>query len=223
MSDRAAAAKRGNSVQSDDRGAATRNRVLEAAARHFAEHTFSGTSLRAIQREVGVNPATIHYYFGAKEALYQAVISPPLEHIQAERVARLRRIPEKLAGRARLERLLHAYLGPHLEFATTPSGYDYARILAFVQVSGRDAAAELFDLAVAPVRKEFANALAPLFPQAPKRRMYEALAMAVADMAMVPIRLADKSLDKRRMALATEDCVAYAAGGFERLCGPIAK
>jgi len=206
----------------DERRTDTRDRVLEVAARHFAEHSFSGTSLRAIQREVGVNPATVHYHFGTKEALYQAVIAQFLDKIQAERTARLARIPADLTGRARLERLLQAYLSPHLELATTPAGYNYARILAYVQATVRDAATDLFDLAVTPVRKQFADALAPLFPEAPKKRIYELLAMAVADMAMVPIRLGEASLDKRRMAAATSDCVAYAAAGFVQLCGPIA-
>lgn len=201
----------------------TRERVLQVATRHFAEHSFSGTSLRAIQREVKVNPATVHYYFGSKEALYQAVISRHVERIQAERMARLAQVPANLGGRERLERLLHGYLAPHLELAATPAGYDYARILAYVQVSVRDAAAEMFDAAVGSVRKHYAEALKPLFPQASKGRIYEVLAMAVAHMAMVPIRLGEQSLQPGRMAAAIADAVAYTASGFERLCGPIAE
>jgi AcrR family transcriptional regulator len=200
----------------------TRDRVLDVASRHFAEQSFSGTSLRAIQREVGVNPATVHYHFGTKEALYEAVIARHLERIQAERLGRLDRVPDAVSGRARLERLLHAYLSPHLEVAATPSGYQYARILAFVQVNPRDAATDLFDKAVAPVRTRFAEALAPLFPGVTRQRIYEVLAMSVAAMAMVPIRLGERSLDPRRMADAIDDCVSYTAAGFEALCGPAA-
>lgn len=218
-----AAAQKSPDVSGDERRTDTRARVLEVATRHFAEHSFSGTSLRAIQREVKVNPATIHYYFGTKEALYQAVIGRHLEQIQAERLARLAQVPANLSGRERLERLLHGYLAPHLELATTPAGYDYARILAYVQVSLRDAAAEMFDEAVASVRKRYADALEPLFPQAAKRRIYEVLAMAVAHMATAPIRLGEASLEPGRMAAAIADTVAYTASGFERLCGPIAE
>jgi AcrR family transcriptional regulator len=223
LTEAVAAADAPDASAGDERRTDTRDRVLDVAARHFAEHSFSGTSLRAVQREVGVNPATVHYHFGTKEALYQAVIARFLERIQAERMLRLAQIPADLRGKARLERLLLAYLSPHLEVAATPSGYNYARILAFVQATVRDAATDMFDLAVAPVRTQFADALAPLFPEAPMRRVYEVLAMAVADMAMAPIRLADKSLDKRRMNVAITDCVAYSAAGFERLCGPIAE
>ncbi len=206
----------------DERRTDTRERVLEIATRHFAEHSFSGTSLRAIQREAKVNPATVHYYFGSKEALYQAVIAQFLDRIQADRLARLAAVPADFRGRERLERLLLAYLAPHLELATTPAGYSYARILAHVQVTQRDAATEMFDVAVSPVRSRFADALAPLFPTASRRRILEVLAMAVAHMAMAPIGLGLKSLDRNRMAKAITDTVAYTASGFEELCGPIA-
>ena len=207
---------------SEERRPDTRARVLKVAARHFAEHGFAGTSLRAIQREVKVNPATVHYYFGTKEALYQEVISRFLDRIQTERLARLADIPANLTGRERLERLLHAYLAPHLELATTPDGYDYARILASVQVSVWDAGTELFDAAVRPVRKRYVDALHPLFPEVSRRRIYELLRMAVAHMAIAPIRLGERSLDPLSMSKAIGDTVAYAAAGFERLCGPIA-
>jgi AcrR family transcriptional regulator len=57
----------------DEKPNRARTRLIEVAARHFAEHGIQGASQRAIQREVGVNPATAHYYFGSKEALYRAV------------------------------------------------------------------------------------------------------------------------------------------------------
>jgi AcrR family transcriptional regulator len=215
-------ARRPAEVADDERRTDTRERVLAVARRHFAEHTFSGTSLRAIQREVNVNPATIHYYFGSKETLYQAVISQFLDGIQAERLARLEQVPANVKGRERLERLLHAYLAPHLELATTPAGLEYARILAYVQVSDWDAATSIFDTAVTPVRRKFADALSPLFPQASRRRIYEVLAMAVAHMAHQPVRLGNRSLEPGVMAGAIADAVAYTASGFERLCGPLA-
>lgn len=200
----------------------TRKLVLDVAARHFAEHDYSGTSLRAIQREVGVNPATVHYHFGSKDALYRAVIVRSLDLIQHQRLDRLKKVPANLVGRARLEGILLAYLSPHLEHATTPSGYSYARILALVHAHVRDAANDIFDAAVAPVRAEFVAALRPVFPDATLQRISDVLAMAVSNMAMVPIGLSDKSLNAERMARATADCVAYTAAGFEQLCGPIA-
>ena len=201
----------------------TRSHVLEIAARHFAHHGYGATSLRAVQREAGVNPATVHYHFGSKEALYRAVIEQSLESIQSDRLARLAGIPPGLPARERLHALLHAYLAPHLEHATTRTGHHYAQILAFVQVNPRDAATDMFDTAVAPVRQQFADALAALFPQAKRGQLLGALSMAVANMAMMPIGLGDRSFDRASMAAAIDTCVNYTGAGFEKVCGPIAE
>ena len=55
-----------------DRGE-TLARIRRAARASFAVHGWEGTSLRAIAREVGVDPALVHYYFSSKEELLDAV------------------------------------------------------------------------------------------------------------------------------------------------------
>ncbi|MET4726642.1 TetR/AcrR family transcriptional regulator [Lysobacter enzymogenes] len=50
-----------------------RERLLDAAIACYARHGIAATSLRAIAAEAGVNPALLHYYFGDKEQLQQAV------------------------------------------------------------------------------------------------------------------------------------------------------
>ncbi|MGJ7902194.1 TetR/AcrR family transcriptional regulator [Lysobacter sp. 1R34A] len=50
-----------------------RARLLDAAIACYARHGIAATSLRAIAGEAGVNPALLHYYFGDKEQLQEAV------------------------------------------------------------------------------------------------------------------------------------------------------
>jgi TetR/AcrR family transcriptional regulator len=52
---------------------ATRETVLVAAERLFAERGFANTSLRDISAASGVSHPLIHHHFGSKEGLYQAV------------------------------------------------------------------------------------------------------------------------------------------------------
>jgi AcrR family transcriptional regulator len=49
--------------------------IIEAAERLFANHGFSGTSVRDIAQEADVNVAMISYYFGSKEKLIEALFS----------------------------------------------------------------------------------------------------------------------------------------------------
>lgn len=50
-----------------------RARLLDAAIACYVRQGIAATSLRAIAAEAGVNPALLHYYFGDKEQLQQAV------------------------------------------------------------------------------------------------------------------------------------------------------
>lgn len=55
-----------------------RARLLDAAIACFVRHGIAATSLRAIATEAGVTPAMLHYYFGDKPQLQQAVIDERL-------------------------------------------------------------------------------------------------------------------------------------------------
>ncbi len=49
----------------------TRERIMKAAERLFAEHGYEGTSIRAIVAKARVNQAAINYHFAGKDGLYQ--------------------------------------------------------------------------------------------------------------------------------------------------------
>lgn len=55
-----------------------RGQLLDAALRRFAAEGIAATSLRAIAVEAGVNPALVHYYFGDKVRLQEAVVQERL-------------------------------------------------------------------------------------------------------------------------------------------------
>jgi AcrR family transcriptional regulator len=55
-----------------DRGAATRQRLLEVAIRVFAVRGIDGARTRDIAQAAKTNPISIAYYFGNKQGLYHA-------------------------------------------------------------------------------------------------------------------------------------------------------
>jgi AcrR family transcriptional regulator len=56
-----------------------RERLLDTALTLFSEHGIAGTSLTLVARKARVTPALMHYYFGNKERLVDAVIEDRLE------------------------------------------------------------------------------------------------------------------------------------------------
>lgn|SRR5690348_1004225 len=58
---------------------ATRQEILGAARRLFAERGYAGTTVRAIAAEAGVNPALVHHFFRTKEQVFVAALDFPLD------------------------------------------------------------------------------------------------------------------------------------------------
>jgi len=74
---RAPASRRGPGRPVGD-SADLRERLLDAALTCYSRQGIAATPLRAIAVEAGVNPALLHYYFGDKGQLRQAVIDERL-------------------------------------------------------------------------------------------------------------------------------------------------
>ena len=65
----------------------TRERILKAAERLFAERGYDATSVRAIVEKARVNQAAINYHFAGKEGLYREVLSTAFRALTENQVA----------------------------------------------------------------------------------------------------------------------------------------
>jgi len=91
----------------------TKERILDATERLFARQGVGATSLRAITAEAGVNTAAIHYHFGSKQGLLEAVLARRFAPLNQERLKRLEQL-EVAAGDGPVppRGLLEAFLAP---------------------------------------------------------------------------------------------------------------
>lgn len=62
--------------------AATKQRILDVAAKLFAERGQGDTSMRDIAGEAKVSLATVHHYFGGKAALYESAVDAMYEELE---------------------------------------------------------------------------------------------------------------------------------------------
>jgi len=51
-----------------------KGKILAVARRMFGEYGFHGTTMRMLAKEVGIDISTLHYHWGEKKELYEAVI-----------------------------------------------------------------------------------------------------------------------------------------------------
>ena len=110
----------------------TRELILDAAERLFAERGFAGVSMRDIVAETPLkNQASLYHHFQNKEALYQAVLSRGVDNIvallpegadSADIGANIDRLLDYLAAHPHLARLIQRAAlddSEHLESAVT--------------------------------------------------------------------------------------------------------
>jgi AcrR family transcriptional regulator len=91
----------------------TRDKLLDVAEELFAQKGIQGTSLRVLTRAAGTNLAAVHYHFGSKDGLLDAVLERRAAAMNRERLADLARI-EALAGDAPpdVEDIVRAFVAP---------------------------------------------------------------------------------------------------------------
>src|SRR3954451_24345767 len=102
------------SAAKNRQGRDTRRQLLRVAERLFAEQGVDGVSIRAVNAAAELGAASIHYHFGSKEKLIEAVVDVHGAWVSA----RVRARAAELAAQAELPRssqLVEAIAVPYLE------------------------------------------------------------------------------------------------------------
>ena len=97
----------------------TRARILETAERLFAERGFESTSVRSLTKAADVNLAAVHYHFGSKEGLIEALLRMRLEPLAEWRMRRFRQLAAQ--DHIELRDVLLAFVEPAVRISRDPS------------------------------------------------------------------------------------------------------
>ena len=102
----------------------TKDKILDTAERLIGEQGYAATSLRQIIAEAGVNLAAVHYHFGSKEELLDAVVVRKVTPVNQARLAWLDRAEaEAGSGPLEVERVLESFFIPTVETASRNPGF----------------------------------------------------------------------------------------------------
>ncbi|WP_328391947.1 TetR/AcrR family transcriptional regulator [Nocardia sp. NBC_00416] len=118
----------------------TDQRLILAAERLFAERGIDAVSLRSVMAEAGANVASVHYHFGSKDALVEALISRRSEQLHTRRAELLDTVEALGAPDARA--LADAFVRPVGELAAA-GGTPWIRLVAGIMSGNHPALTRL--------------------------------------------------------------------------------
>jgi len=144
----------------------TKQRLLDAAERLFAQAGFHATSLRAITGEAGANLAAVSYHFGSKEGLMEAVIDRRLTPLNAERIAALEAALAAAEAQGRppeAREVLSAFIAPTLRLRQGGSA-DFIALVGRMVSETDDTLRRIFVGRMEPFRRRIFDALKLALP-----------------------------------------------------------
>ena len=137
-----------------------RDRLLDAAEELFCEHGFEGASIRDIAAIAKCNIASVNYYFGGKEKLYEEVWRRHLIPMRDARIVSVNKVMSQSDGKPQLEELLKAFadafIGPMVD---DNKSRQFGILMAREWVDRRLPANMFLDDVVRPTMTAMSNAL----------------------------------------------------------------
>lgn len=196
----------------------TKDRILGAAEELFAQHGFSGTSLRQVTSRADVNVAAVNYHFGSKENLVNEVFRRRMDDMSAQRLTALNAAVKLQPGA--LEPILAAFVEPALALAQDRrGGAAFVRVIARAYAEKNDSLRKFLSERYGHVLRDFAKAIAECLPELTKAELYwrldflaGALTYAMADFGL--IKRPTGTLEKAHRERAARELIRFAAAGF---------
>ena len=118
------------SVRQPAKSAATRRKILDAAARTFRDKGYAATTLNDIADAAEIRAASLYYYFRSKEDLLEAVFGIGMQRV----VDAVRQRSAALPANATLAQRIQVAIEAHLEMLLQQGDYTSANIRIFGQV-----------------------------------------------------------------------------------------
>lgn len=164
----------GRGRPSKAKGLDLKETILDAAEGLFARHGFHGVTTRQVAAEAGVDTALIHYYFGAKRELFDAVFLRRAEILNQAREASMNAyVAAHDATTMTVEGVIEAFIDPLLRISQDggPGWKSYFALVAQVNNTpawGGETMTRFFD----PVVHQLVETLKIARPQAEYRDLY---------------------------------------------------
>jgi len=166
----------------------TKRKLLDSAETLFAARGYHVTSLRAVTRTAKANLAAVHYHFGSKQALLEAVIARRLAPLNAERQLRLAALPDA----AEVSSILRAFVEPTLALRDSgPGARHFLTLVGRAMVEPDESVRSVFLAQMQGLLEQLYARLSGTLSQLSSQEVFWRLFFALGTMAHT-LRMADK-------------------------------
>src|SRR5438045_7206890 len=155
--------------------------ILNAAERLYADRGFGDVTLRDIVAAADVNLAAVNYHFGSKDELIAELFVTGSIATNRERLNELKAAEEKGGGRAAIDEILRALVGPTLRGCLGPDreGSTAARFMIRASIESAPPIRRIKNREVDHLRK-FVTAMRRSLPGPDEAELYWGLHFALA-------------------------------------------
>lgn len=204
----------------------TSETILDVAEDLFSKHGFHGVTIREVAREAGVDTALLHYYFGTKKGLFDAVFLRRADVLNRDRMEALDRYEAELGERMTAEGVIDAFIGPVLEWQAKggPGWKHYCALVSQVNATpvwGGETMTRYFD----PVIRRMLALMQKVMPNAREQDLYwayqflsGALTLTMGETGRLD-RLSEGLCRSGDLDTARRQMARFAAAGFRQVCG----
>lgn len=160
----------------------TKSRVLDSAEELFSEGGFDGVSSRDITKLAKCNVASINYYFGGKDNLYNEVCRRRLNVLRDIRIDSINKVMLK-SDSVTLEELFrvfsHAFLAPLLE---DPKGRSFLKLMTREMLYPHMRAGMLVEEMIMPIFEKLVGAMCNICPGLGKEKAFWSIYSLIAQL-----------------------------------------
>ncbi len=159
----------------------TKERILDAAERLYAEQGVAATSLRTIMKAAGANIAAVHYHFGSRAGLIQALLERRAEPVNRVRLEMLDALEARHPrGPLPAEGVVRAFYQPVLELRGRPENGHISALIGRIVMEGPEP--EAVARAFAPVTRRFVAAIRRAAPHLSEAQAWRRMRFVVGTM-----------------------------------------
>lgn len=196
--------------------------ILDSAEGLFARHGFYGVTTRQVATDAGVDTALIHYYFGAKRELFDAVLLRRAEILNQDRADAMTAYEAAHPGTMTAEGVIAAFIDPLIERSLT-GGQGWKNWFALVaQINTTPAwGGEVMNRFFDPVVRQLIDILGRALPGASPPDLYwcyefltGSMMLTVAETGRID-QLSDGLCRSSDLDAARRRLYTYCAAGFE--------